>query len=81
MNDEWSFCNNWLRHQSKLERKSRSTLIFCTLEQSELESVLDSIRRFEDLTNSGKEQIAVMRKLDRSAGTIELFVEGSKVIS
>ncbi len=78
---EWSFCNRWLREQSKLPRKERNTLIFCGLEQSALESVLDLIRQFEDRMNSGKEQVAVTRKLDKSAGTIELFVEGSKGMS
>ncbi len=81
MSEEWSFCNRWLRHQSKLERKYRNTLIYCTLEPSELESVLALIRRFEVAMSSGKAQIAVTRKLDKNAGTIELFVEGSRVTS
>ncbi len=79
--NEWSFCNKWLRQQADLPRKRRSTLIYCTLQQSELESVLEEIRQFEDRMNSGKERIAVTRKQDKSAGTIELFVEGSKEMS
>ncbi len=81
MNEEWSFCNRWLREQSKLEPRRRNTLIFCGLEQSALESVLDLIRQFEVRMSFGKEQIVVTRKLDRNAGTIELFVEGSKGMS
>ncbi len=81
---EWSsqsFCNRWLREQADLPRKHRSTLIYCTLQPSELESVLGVIRRFEAVMNSGKEQIVVTRKLDKNVGTIELFVEGSKEMS
>ncbi len=81
MTKEWSsqsFCNRWLREQADLPPKHRSTLIYCTLQQSELESVLEEIRRFEDLMSSGKEPIVVTRKLDESVGTIELSVDGSK---
>ncbi len=73
-----SFCNRWLREQADLPRKLRSTLIYCTLQPSELESVLETIRQFEGAMNYGREQIVVTRKLDSSDGTIELFVEGSK---
>ncbi len=76
-----SFCNRWLREQADLPRKHRSTLIYCTLEPSELESVLATIRQFEEHMNSGKEQIAVTRKLGHLDGTIELFVEGSREMS
>ncbi len=84
MSNSWSsqsFCNRWLREQADLPRKHRSTLIYCTLLPSELQSVLVQIRQFEDRMNSGKGRIAVTRKLDRSVGTIELFVEGSKEMS
>ncbi len=76
-----SFCNRWLREQSNLPRKRRSTLIYCTLRQSELRLVLETIRLFEAHMNSGGVQVAVTRKQDKSAGTIELFVEGSKEMS
>ncbi len=76
-----SFCNRWLREQASLPRKRRSTLIYCTLEPQELQSVLVTIRQFEDRMNSGEDQVVVTRKLDRSVGTIELFVEGSKGMS
>ncbi len=76
-----SFCNKWLRQQASLPLKRRSTLIYCTLEQEELQSVLETIRRFEDRMNSGKEQIVVTQKQDKSVGTIELFVEDSKEMS
>ncbi len=79
--NEWLFCNKWLRSQADLPRKHRSTLIYCTLLPSELVSVLAVIRQFEEVMNSGKGQIAVTRKLDKSVGTIELFVEGSKEMS
>ncbi len=81
---EWSsmsFCNKWLREQANLPRKSRSTLIYCTLAPEELQSVLEIIQHFEEVMNSGKEAIAVTRKCDRNAGTIELFVEGSREMS
>ncbi len=81
VNSTWSFCNKWLRQQADLPRKHRSTLIYCTLQPSELLLVLVIIRQFEEAMNSGKGQIAVTRKLDRSVGTIELFVEGSKEMS
>ncbi len=81
MSAEWSFCNRWLRQQADLPRKHRSTLIYCTLQQSELESVLALIQRFEGAMSSGKGQIVVTRKLDKNAGTIELFVEGSREMS
>ncbi len=75
---EWSFCNRWLREQSKLPQSRRNTLIFCGLEQSGLESVLDLIQQFEVRMNFGKVQVEVTRKLDKNAGTIELFVGDSK---
>ncbi len=73
-----SFCNRWLREQAGLPHKQRSTLIYCTLQQAELESVLATIRHFEEVMNSGRERIVVTRKQDKSVGTIELFVEDSK---
>ncbi len=76
-----SFCNRWLREQVDLPRKHRSTLIYCTLQPSELESVLEIIRQFEVRMNSGKARIAVTSKLDKSAGTLEVFVEGSRETS
>ncbi len=75
---KWSFCNRWLRQQADLPRKRRSTLIYCTLQPSELESVLEVIRRFEDRMNCGRDQLEVMSKVDRKLGTIELFVEDSR---
>ncbi len=84
MTKEWSsqsFCNRWLREQADLPRKHRSTLIYCTLQPSELQSVLEVIRRFEEAMNSGEVQLVVTRKCDKNAGTIELFVEGSKEMS
>jgi len=77
----WSldkFCNRWLREQADLPRKSRSTLIYCMLEPEALQSVLETIRQFEAVTNSGVGQVAVMLKQDKKLGTTELFVEGSK---
>ncbi len=56
-------------------------MIYCTLSEQELQQVLDIIQRFEGVMNSGKEQIAVTRKLDKHAGTIEVFVEGSREMS
>ncbi len=76
-----SFCNRWLRQQSKLEPKRRNTLIYCGLEQSEQELVLATIRQFEDLMNSGKERIVVTLKQDKSVGTIEVYVEDSREMS
>ncbi len=76
-----SFCNSWLREQANLPRKQRTTLIYCTLGEQELLSLLETIRRFEVRMNSGKGQLAVTRKCDRSVGTLELFVEGSKEMS
>ncbi len=76
-----SFCNRWLREQADLPRKQRSTLIYCTLEQPELQSVLETIRRFEEVMNSGKVRLAVTRKCDKKDGTIELSVEDSKEMS
>ncbi len=76
-----SFCNRWLREQADLPRKHRSTLIYCTLVQSELESLLETIRQFEDRMNCGEDRLAVTRKQDKSVGTIELFVEGSREMS
>ncbi len=78
MSEVSSFCNKWLRSQADLPRKRRSTLIYCTLLQSELESVLATIRQFEARMSYGEDRVVVTRKLDKSAGTIELFVEGSK---
>ncbi len=80
----WSldkFCNKWLRSQAELPRKDRSTLIYCTLAPAELQLVLETIQRFEVRMNSGRAQIAVTRKQDKCAGTIEIFVEGSKEMS
>ncbi len=73
-----SFCNRWLREQADLPPKRRSTLIYCTLQESELASVLETIRQFEEAMNYGKVPRAVTRKCDKSAGTIELCVVDSK---
>ncbi len=81
MNESWSFCNRWLRQQADLPRKRRSTLIYCTLQQSELELVLDTIQRFEEAMTYGGVPLEVTRKHDKNAGTIELFVEDSKEMS
>ncbi len=81
MNKDWSspsFCNRWLREQADLPRRQRSTLIYCTLAPAELSQVLDTIQRFEEVMNFGEDRLVVTRKCDKSAGTIELFVEGSK---
>ncbi len=76
--NEWLFCNRWLREQSKSPPKLGNKLIFCTREPSVLELVLDSIRQFEEHMNSGKERIVVTSKVDKRAGTIEVFAAGSK---
>jgi len=73
-----SFCNKWLRTQAKLPRQRRSTLIYCTLQDPELLSVLDTIRKFEEHTNYGKVRVVVTQKPDLPDGTIEISVEDSK---
>ncbi len=78
MIDSWSFCNRWLRSQADLPPKRRSTLIYCTLQQSELVSVLEVIQRFEGRMNSGKVPVEVMSKVNNNAGTIEISVVDSK---
>ncbi len=76
-----SFCNRWLRSQALLPSKRRSTLIYCTLLQSELESVLEAIRQFEDRMTSTGVPIEVMRKQDKHVGTIEISVVDSRGMS
>ncbi len=76
-----SFCNRWLREQADLPRKHRSTLIYCTLGPQELQSVLETIRQFEEAMNYGGVRVEVTRKQDKNAGTIDLFVEDSKGMS
>ncbi len=81
---EWSsmsFCNRWLRSQAKLPSKLRSTLIYCTLQEQELLSVLETIRQFEEAMTYGEVPIAVTRKQDKCAGTIEISVVDSKEMS
>ncbi len=78
MNEKWSFFNRWLRQQADLPRKSRSTLIYCTLQPQELRQVLDIIQQFEVRMNSGEAVLEVTRRCDKNAGTIEVFVEDSR---
>ncbi len=82
MNDEWqseSFCNRWLRSQAELPPRRRSILIYCTLEQQELQSVLAAIRKFDNFMNTGKAGMSVLVK--RDVGSIELSVVDSKEMS
>jgi len=73
-----SFCNRWLRQQANTPPRLRSTLIYCTLQESELASVLETIRQFEEAMNYGKDPLVVTKKLDKSAGTLEVCVVDSK---
>ncbi len=75
MTERWSsepFCNRWLREQSLNPSKSETILNLPMQEQSELESVLAAIRRFENRTNCGKVRIVIHR------GTISISIRGSK---
>ncbi len=74
----WSstkFYNRWLREQSKLLDRDRSTLIISTAELLEQASVLATIRRYAKRMNTGKVRIEACH------GEIRLSVEGSKEMS
>jgi len=75
MNKQWSsesFCNRWLREESVLPAKRRSSLTLSMLEPSELELVLDIILKYGKRMNTGKVRIEVC------LGEIKLSVVDSK---
>ncbi len=78
MNDTWSshrFYNKWLREQSKLLDKDRSTLTICMPELLEQQSVLDTIQKYAKRMNTGRVRIEACH------GEIKLSVEDSKETS
>ncbi len=70
--------NSYLRLVSSLSESPKKRMIFCTPLESEQQSVLEAIRQFGGVMNSGKEIIVVMKKLGEPGGTIEVYVEDSK---
>ncbi len=69
------FYNKWLRQQSQLPNRERSTLIISMQELSEQASVLDTIQRYAKRMNTGKV------KIEACLGTIKLSVKDSEEMS
>ncbi len=67
-----------MRLVSTLSQDSKKVMIFCTQSEQEQQLVLQAVKQFGEVMNSGKELAVVIKKRSKNVGTIEVSVVDSK---
>ncbi len=78
MTKSWSSGNSYLRLLSSLSKERKKVMIYCTPSESERQSVLQAVKLYEGLMNSGVVLPKVTLKVEQKDGTIEVSVDDSR---